>query len=164
MAWNPGDILTLTKGVSAAIGFIRQAVTGGLSANATIRALRESGFQVQRKNALEAHKAMKYAMQDPLTYMPVERDRKPNPDLVPLAVVEQNRAYRHTAWIDYYDSAIQDIVREHVTIDEDYLMTYDEFYLFTGQYAAKYGSTEREVLDFDIESVTYSDSPRNVLS
>jgi len=160
MAWQPGDIFKPTGGVAQAWSVIRGMVALDFSANRIEKELRASGFKVQRQNLQYGVKALKYAYQDSSTYIPSDVNQRPNASLVPNAVTEQNRPWRTTLYWDVYDRDIEDIVRKHVIVDDYDLATVDEYIMYAGQYANKYGFVNEELLDIGIESITFSDNPR----
>lgn len=162
MSWKPGEELKVTKNARLVMPYIRQAVQAGIGANETQRLLRAAGMGVQRASILDIHKAYTYAYTNPGVYVPNDVRLRPNADLIPLAVEEQNKTWRTTMWYDVYNEE-DGVIRHHITIDSDNLLTLDEYYQYTGQYGNKYGFDGNELLDIGFASITFSDAPRNRL-
>jgi len=161
MAWEVGQELKLTKRARAAMPFIRAAVNAGIGAKETSNILKAAGMGARYQTVLDVHRAFTYAYDNPAVYVPKDIRQRPNADLIPRAVQDQNKAWRTTMWYDVYDENEQDIVRNIITIDSDNLLTVDEYIQYTGQYGNKYGFDGQELLDIGFDSITFSNNPRN---
>jgi hypothetical protein len=163
MAWKPGDPIGWTKALNTAAPFIRGAVAQGISATKTAQMLKSAGMGARYQSVLQLYSAFEYSYTDPSVYIPSDVRLRPNADVIPLSITSQNRTWRTTMWYDVYSAEEQDIVRRHVTIDEDDLLTIDEYHAYTGQLVNKYWMQGEELLDIGFESITFSDNPRSRL-
>jgi hypothetical protein len=158
--WKIGEILSVGKATTEALPYIRKAVSEGISANQTQRILSILGVGGRRVDILSAHKAFKYSYDNPSIYMPEDPSIRPNTARIPYAVREQNRPYRHiVTW--YAQLPGEDSVVKHgITLDDDYALSRDEMLSQAWEIIVKSDIPESDVVDMEIDSITYSANPR----
>lgn len=157
--WRPGDILDLSGSIGQVVGAIKTAVADGLSANATVDALKRQGMGKRRESVLSVHKALTYASRDPSIYLPSDLSLKPRAELVPKTPFRQKRKWHTVVTTVFSDPISQTNEERAITISDDDLDSVDNLITRGAEQALEYGFDIDMILDTRISEIRESDKP-----
>jgi len=126
----PAAVLTrLPKSARLAYPFVKRAVSEGLSANAALKAWRESGGAIRRQTFLDLYRTVKGVEQAGARLRNLPLHSRPNPDRLPPAVHPILRRYSFEVRLRGVDSYTGETVERYITVSSNDLLTRREIEL-----------------------------------
>lgn len=159
MSWSIGETLSLTKAARAAMPFIRSAAANGLGATNTYNLLRENGMGARKQAVLDAYRAFTYAETNPDVYLPKDSRLKPDANLVPLTVTQQNRTWRTAVYHTMYDEDLDEYLEKVIIIDTSELKSVEDLVTLGAETLLSYGGNIEDIQDSGIKWINYTDNP-----